>query len=100
MISEYSDNTITDEELTLDGKEKTFKAPFGNTPGTISAHLSPNGDTLFIDSKIKFNYNGRSNEWTTSESWTLEKEGQILSVQQTFNSFQGKRTLTAVYNKE
>jgi mannan endo-1,4-beta-mannosidase len=100
MVSEYSDNTITDEQLTLDGKEKTFKAPFGNTPGIISAHLSPNGDTLLIDSKIKFNYSGRTNEWTTNESWTLENEGQVLSVQQTFNSFQGKRSVTAVYDKE
>ena len=53
MVSEYSENTIIDEQLLLDGKEKAFKAPFGNTPRMVTAHQSENGDTLFIDSKMQ-----------------------------------------------
>jgi mannan endo-1,4-beta-mannosidase len=99
MVSEYSNDTVTDEQLTLDGKEKEFKPPFGNTPGTIAAHLSVKGDTLLIDSKITFSYNGRNNEWATDEAWTLSGDGNILSVKQTSNSFQGKRAITIVYNR-
>jgi mannan endo-1,4-beta-mannosidase len=100
MVSEYSDNTVTDELLTLDGKEKEFKAPFGNTPGTIAAHFSVKGDTLFIYSKVTVSFGGRTNEWTANEEWTLANDSNVLVVKQTSNSFQGKRTITAVYNKE
>jgi mannan endo-1,4-beta-mannosidase len=100
MVSEYSDPTIVDEQLTLDGKEKAMKAPFGNSPLMVSAHESANGDTLFVDSKMTFNFGGRSSEWTTNEAWAIENNGQVLSIKQTSNSFRGKRTITTVYNKE
>jgi mannan endo-1,4-beta-mannosidase len=100
MVSEYSDPTIVDEQLTLDGKEKPFKAPFGNAPMMVSAHQSANGDTLFVDSKMTFTYGGRTNEWITNEAWTIAKDDQALSIKQTSNTFQGKRTITTVYNKE
>ncbi|MGH2648148.1 MAG: glycosyl hydrolase [Ginsengibacter sp.] len=100
MVSEYSDPTTVDVQLPLDGKEKSLKAPFGNNPMMVSAHESANGDTLFIDSKIKFTYGGRTNDWTTSEAWTLEQDGKVLSIEQTSNIFRGKRTIKMVYNKE
>ena len=100
MISEYSDPAINDEQLTLDSKEKAFKAPFGNAPRMVSAHLSANGDTLFIDSKVTFDYGGRTNTFTNEESWTISSDGNILYINQSFSSFQGKRTITAVYYKE
>jgi len=100
MISEYSDNTATDEQLTLDGKEKTFKAPFGNTPGIITAHLSANNDTLFIDSKVTFNFGGRGNEWTTNEAWSISDDEDVLTVKQSSTSFRGKTTVTIVYKRE
>ncbi|MDQ6843399.1 MAG: glycoside hydrolase family 26 protein, partial [Bacteroidota bacterium] len=100
MISEYSDPNITDEQLTLDGKEKPFKAPFGSAPGMVSAHESAKGDTLFVDSKMTFTNGGRTNEWTTNEAWTLSEDGDVLTVKQTSNSFRGQRTITAVYKKE
>jgi len=99
MLSEYSDNTVTEEQLTLDGKEKPFKASFGNSPRMVSAHRSANGDTLLIESKMTFTNGGRTTEWTTSEAWTLQDNG-VLSVKQTSNSFRGRRSVTAVYNKQ
>jgi hypothetical protein len=100
MVSEYGDNTVTDEQLALDGKEKAFKAPFGNVPKMVTARQSENGDTLFIDSKITFTNSGRTSEWITNEVWALKEEGKVLSVKQTSNSFRGKRSVTAIYNKE
>jgi len=100
MVSEYSDNTVMDEPMTLDGKEKAFKASFGNAPRMVSAHLSANGDTIFIYSKVTISFGGRTNEWTANEVWTLSGDGDILSVKQSSGSFQGKRTIIAVYKKE
>jgi len=100
MVSEYSDNTVMDEQLTLDGNAKALKAPFGNAPRMVTAHQSANGDTLFIDSKMILNFGGRTNEWTTDEAWTIENNGKILSIKQSSNSFRSKRTITAIYNKE
>jgi hypothetical protein len=82
MISEYSENTVIDEQLTPDGKEKALKAPFGNAPGMGTTHLSEKGDTLFIDSKVTFNNGGRTNVWTINEAWTLKDNGKVLSVKQ------------------
>jgi mannan endo-1,4-beta-mannosidase len=100
MVSEYADERTADEQLALDGKEKEFKAPFGNAPMMVSARQSEKGDTVFIDSKIKFTNGGRTIEWNTSETWSLSKDGKKLSVKQSSGSLRGKRTVTAVYDKQ
>ncbi|HUZ58639.1 MAG TPA: glycosyl hydrolase [Hanamia sp.] len=101
IVSEYSgDNSIEDMSLSLNGKETDQKAPFGNTPLKVSAYRSENGDTLFIDSKMNFNYGGHKNEFTTNQTWTLSDDGQVLSIKQSGNSFQGKNEITTVYRKE
>jgi mannan endo-1,4-beta-mannosidase len=100
MLSEYSDNTVTEEKLALDGKEKAFKAPFGNNPRMVTARQSENGDTLFIDSKTSFTNGGRTSEWTTNEVWTLKDNGNTLSIRQSSSSFRGIRSITAVYYKQ
>jgi mannan endo-1,4-beta-mannosidase len=100
MISEYSDNTVVEQQLTLDNKEKEYKAPFGNAPMMVKAYLSEKGDSLFVDSKITFTNGGRSNEWTTNEAWVLTGSGKVLSITQSSATFRGKRLVTAVFNKQ
>jgi len=100
MVSEYNGSTVIDEQLTLDGKEKTLKAPFGNTARLIAAHLSTNGDTLFIDTKRSFTNGGRTIEEITNEVWTLEDNGQVLAIEQTSNTQRGKQSITTIYNKQ
>jgi hypothetical protein len=100
IISEYEDNTILQQNLVLDGKEQAFKPDFGNAQGTITAHRSTRGDTLFIESKISFKNGDRTVETTTTETWTLQDHRKLLSVNQSSNSFGGKRTLTAIYEKQ
>jgi mannan endo-1,4-beta-mannosidase len=99
MISEYENNTVTTDTLSLDGKEKAFISPFRNTPGTIAAHLSQKGDTLYIDSKISFTNGGQTREFITSEAWGLQDHGKTLSIIQSSNGFRGRRSVTAVYGK-
>jgi mannan endo-1,4-beta-mannosidase len=100
MVSEYADNTVTEDDLSLDGKEREFKPPFGNARGTISAHRSDKNDTLFVDSKSSFQNGGHTIGWATHETWTLQDHGKQLSVLQTSDSFRGKRTIMAIFEKE
>ena len=100
MVSEYSDNTEMDQQLKLDGKEKEFKAPFGNGPMLIKAQLSDNGDSLLIESKFSFKNDGRTIDRNTHESWYLEDHGKVLSISQSSTSSMGKRQITMVYNKQ
>jgi mannan endo-1,4-beta-mannosidase len=100
MISEYADNNILENDLTLDGREQPFKPPFGNGQGTISAHRSEKGDTLYIDSKFTFVNGGRSSEWTSHEGWTLSDHGRTLIMAQSSSSFRGMRSVTAVFEKQ
>ncbi len=96
MISEYSDKTILEQLLTLDGKEQEFKAPFGNAPMKVSAKLSEKRDTISIDSKMSF----ANRNFVISEKWTLQDNGKTLAITQTSNSFRGKRTITLIFDKE
>jgi mannan endo-1,4-beta-mannosidase len=100
MVSEYSDNTVMEQQLTLDGKEKEFKAPFGNAPMLVKAHFPGNGDTLFIDSKITFTNGPRAGEWITNEVWTLKDNGKVLSITQSSATFRGKRLVTLIFDKQ
>ena len=96
MISEYSDRTILEQLLTLDGTEQEFKAPFGNAPMKVSARLSEKRDTLLVDSKMSFG----SRDFVTSEKWALQDYGRTLAITQTSNSFRGKRIITLIFDKE
>ena len=95
MISEFSDPTITEQQLTLDGKEQSFKAPFGNAPMLVSAQSSENKDTLFIESKMSFG----NRDFTTKETWTLNNNGKILSITQS-SSFTGNSGNAFVFEKQ
>ena len=43
---------------------------------------------------------GRTSKWVTNEVWTLHDNNTRLSVKQTTSSFRGKRSITAVYEKQ
>ncbi len=99
-LSEYADDMFVKEDLLLNGGEKEFLSPFGNAPGTIKAYSSEKGDTLFVDSKISFKNAGKTNEWITKEVWTIQDQGKVLSVRQTSAMFRGKKTITAIFDKQ
>ena len=98
FIVEYADDRITDEKLTLDGREN--KSEFFNSPRITTANWSEKGDTLVIESKVRFNRGGQTSEMTTREVWSLGKKGRVLSIQQSSNSFFGRRNITMVFERE
>jgi mannan endo-1,4-beta-mannosidase len=98
IILEYTDDMITNENLTLDGKE--CASEFWNSPRITKATWSQKNDTLFVDSKVMGKRNGQKLEMVSHESWTLHDRGTILSLKQYSHSWWGDRNIVMIYNKE
>jgi mannan endo-1,4-beta-mannosidase len=97
FILEYTDDIVTDEILTLDGKECT--SDIRDSPKIMKAKWSNNLDTLIIKSKVILKRSGQTFDVIVNESWSLQKLGAVLSIKQYSNSFWGERTNTMIYNK-
>ena len=97
-ILEYTDDLVTVENLTLDGKECISE--MWNSPKIMKAIWSKTCDTLIIESKVTLNRGGRAFDVVVDEAWSLQKHGTILSIKQYSNSFWGERNITLIYDKK
>jgi mannan endo-1,4-beta-mannosidase len=97
LIVEWGDDRITQDTLTLDGKES--RSVFWNSPQIKTAKWTGDSDTLVIESKVTFNMGGRRSEMVTIELWSLQQQGNMLSIKQSSTSFRGKREITMIYDK-
>jgi hypothetical protein len=99
-ISEYSDDEVTEQTLTLDGNDNKSSV-FMNAPRVQNASLTAQKDTLTINSKITFNSGGKTNEVKSREVWVLKKRGRKLEIFQTSDGFggMGKQKSTFIYDK-
>jgi mannan endo-1,4-beta-mannosidase len=98
-IVEWDDDEVTEQTLTLDGKDVNSMA-FNNSPRIQNLTWSPGKDTLFIDSKITVNFKGRQAEIKGKELWSLQRKAKRLVIDQTVDSFRGKRNSILVYDKQ
>ena len=89
---------MSEQELSLDGVQKAFKAPFGNAPMMVSAHRSAEGDTLYLASAIQFVYDNRTREISSLEKWTTNN-GRLIIDLASSGGFGGTRKLRLVYFK-
>ena len=97
-VLEYTDDMVTNENLTLDGKECTSE--MWDSPKTMKAAWSKNCDTLFIESKVILKRGGQTYNVAAKESWSLQKLGAVLSIKQYSNSFWGERNIIMIYDKK
>ncbi len=99
-VSEYSDDEVTEQALTLDGNDNKSTG-FMNAPRLQNATWSAQKDTLTINSKITFSNGGESNEIKSREVWVLKKRGKKVEIFQTSDGFgrMGKQKSTLVYDK-
>jgi len=98
FILEFEDDKITDEKISLEGKET--KSEMLNSPRIMKARWSDKGDTLIVESKVLLNRGGNNSEMIFNENWKLMNGGSTLSVKQYSKSFWGERRLTVVYDKQ
>jgi len=96
-VLEYTDDMVTDEKMTLDGKECTSEME--NSLKTMKAAWSHNCDTLIIESKVILKRGGQTFNVMTTESWSLQKHSTVLSIKQYSNSFWGERNIIMIYDK-
>jgi len=93
------ENTKSTSKFTLDGKESTNPAGFGNSTRKSTVTWSADGKSLNFAHTMKFDRDGESMEFKNTEVWTLTDE-KTLSVTTVMN-FQGEeRKNTAVYDKK
>jgi mannan endo-1,4-beta-mannosidase len=88
-VSEWSDDDINDQSLTLDGKEN-MSTVFMNSPRVQVANWSPEKDTLTVNSKISVKFGNNSSEIKSREVWVTQKRGKKLVIIQTNDGFMGR----------
>jgi hypothetical protein len=91
------DPVTTATTLTYDGKI-TESEGFGGSKRKSTASWSDDGSTLTVNNTTTFERDGQTNEFKSSETWTLTKDG-LLSVVAHSNSPRGESTTKAIYNK-
>lgn len=96
-IIEYADDVITEEKMTLDGKE--YESTFWNSPRINTAMWSDDGKSLIFDSRITFTRGNSISEMIINEVWSLTENAENLSVEQSTTSGRGIRNITLVYDK-
>jgi hypothetical protein len=87
-------STVT---LTFDGKVIESEG-FGGSKRKSTAKWSDDGLTLTVNNTTIFERDGQTNEFKSTETWTVTKDG-LLSVVTNSNSPAGERTTKAIYKK-
>ena len=91
------DPVTTTVTLTYDGKV-TESEGFGGSKRKSTASWSADGSTLTVNNTTTFERDGQTNEFKSTETWTVTKDG-FLSVVTYSNSPRGESTTKAVYTK-
>jgi len=86
------------EKLTLDGE--TSENSQGNRSTESSVAWAEDGKSITISSKSTFNRQGETFEMTSTEIWTLDKKGKVLTIEYTGTTPRGERKATLVYDKK
>jgi hypothetical protein len=89
-------NTTTSETLTLDGKEVVNKTE--NRSSMSAATWS--GNSLVIKSTTEMTRGDQAFKTTSTDTWTLDGTGNVLTIQSVSTSQRGDRTVTLVYDKK
>jgi mannan endo-1,4-beta-mannosidase len=96
-IVEYAEDQITEEKLTLDGKEA--KSEFMNSPRVTTAHASPDRAGLTVDSTVAFTWGPPNSQLKIKDHWQLLDGGKTLSIQSTVNSPRGEQQSTLIFDR-
>ena len=80
--------------LSYDGKI-TESEGFGGSKRKTTSKWSDDGAALIVDNTIKFDMDGQTNEFKSTETWTI-KDG-TLSIVTHSNSPRGETTTKAIY---
>ena len=87
-VLEYIEDKITNDKLTLDGKE--IKTEVMRQQATMNANLPEKSDTLYLNSKTILNWSDKPFEMDICEKWTLSDNAKTLSIDSNVQHTSGK----------
>lgn len=96
-ILEYADDKVTVENIILDGKD--YQSEFLGNPNVSTAVISKTGDSIIIQSKVKVIWGDKKFEIDNKDSWSIQGQGSILSIEQSSSSLWGDRKQTLIYDR-
>ena len=96
---EWADEETLKQTLLMDGSENKSTV-FNNSPRVQVASWSSGKDTLSIDSKTTFTFQGKTRESKAKDIWTFQRRGRQLVIVRAADSFRGGvSSSTIVYDK-
>ncbi len=96
-ILEYADDEVTEEKLTLDGAES--KSEFMGSPRVTTARLSADGRQLRLESAVSLVWGPPNSRLVVTDTWTLDRHGDVLTIERSADSFMGKQDSTMVFER-
>ena len=95
IVREFADDEMIEATYALDGTET--KAEFRGMPRTTTARLSADGSAIVMDTVMVRS----SGPMKSQETWTLQNQGDRLSIHRVSDSFMGpgKMEQTLVYDR-
>jgi hypothetical protein len=84
-------------DYTLDGQQHDLD--MGNRTAKVKADWQNDGKNVQIDTNMKFERNGETNEFHTLENWTLSGDGKTLTIDLKTNSRRGESHQKLIYTK-
>jgi mannan endo-1,4-beta-mannosidase len=94
-VLEWDDDAVTEETLTVDGRDNVFD----NGRRVQQATFSAARDTLTIATRVSFASGGREVETRSTDIWTLRRHGTQLVIVQTTEPSEGPATVL-VYDRQ
>lgn len=98
IVEWAEEDRVVEEDYTIADLEQS--STVWNSPKITTVKWNTQGDSLIINSAIKFNRGGQLSEISIDETMTLKNDGDILEIKQVADSWRGKRNLTIVYDRE
>ena len=96
-MNQYGEQYPFDEEIIVDGEEREIL--IYEMKRRTAATWSEDGKSLLITTKTKYYGNSGEGVFSVEETWSLDKKGDILSVDYTSNSEWGTNTGTYFYKR-
>jgi mannan endo-1,4-beta-mannosidase len=96
-VVEYGDDQVTEEKLALDGTPSN--STFMNSPRVSTAHLSPAGDQIVVDSVVTVTWGPPGTKFTSTDTWSLRDGGKTLSIQRHALSSRGEQNTSMIFTK-
>jgi mannan endo-1,4-beta-mannosidase len=96
-VSEFGDNEMTLEKLTLDGAES--KSEFMNSPRVTTARIAEGGEAIVVESVTSVTWSTPGAKRRTKDTWTLLAGGQTLSIQRSVSSPMGEQKMSLIFDR-